>query len=276
MLGKLFANEWKSTWKVPSAIMIYLAALTLLGCLSFLSPIWNNAFGEGLTGILAAFSMLIYIFSLIGAVIAIFIFFVMRFYRNMYTDQGYLMHTLPVKPYQHLICKSMVFTIWSIISILAVIVSVLLLMLTVTLTAFPYLSWADLAEGLRELKIAFIDGYSQTFSLPLPITVLLTILQFLMQLFASELMIFGAISIGQLFSKHRVMASFVSFICLSIGINFIYAMVQTPILIHQFNNLSLQATLTLNFWLALILNVLSAAGFFILTERIMSKKLNLE
>ena len=107
MLGKLMKHEWLSTWKVPTALCIYLGILTILGCTSFVSPLWQS--DNMVVQVIAGFSIFIYILSLIGICIAIFAYFVVRFYRNMYTDEGYLMHTLPVKSWEHILTKGLTF-----------------------------------------------------------------------------------------------------------------------------------------------------------------------
>ena len=73
MLGKLIKHEWLSTWKVPTALCIYLGVFTILGCISFLFPVWesNNIIIE----IIAVLSVILYIFSLFAITITVFVYF---------------------------------------------------------------------------------------------------------------------------------------------------------------------------------------------------------
>lgn len=279
MLGKLIKHEWLSTWKVPTALCIYLAILTLLGCTSFLSPLWQS--DNPIVETFAGSSVFLYVISLLATAFATFVYFVIRFYRNMYTDEGYLMHTLPVKSWEHIFSKGLIFFIWSLISGLAVILSVC----SLSFTAVAVVTEFDLAEAMHSLRLFWpeiMQAFREAWGISFGITLLLVVISGICKVVYSILMIYTAISIGQTFNKHKVMASFIAYVCLMVVMQIITSMIQIPMFILRIEqiNFSSQTTvsslLSPSFWLDLIINIICITVFYLITETIMRKKLNLD
>lgn len=109
MLSKLLKYELKSTarWFLP--LYIALIILTFLNKLT----ITINLPDFILFNILKVLLMVFYVLIIIFTSIATMILLVVRFYKNLYTDEGYLTHTLPVKPGTHLNCKILSGCIWT-------------------------------------------------------------------------------------------------------------------------------------------------------------------
>lgn len=275
MLGKLIKNEWKSTWKVPTAVCIYLGALTLLGCLSFLSPLWHT--DNNFVGVLAGFSMLVYIVSLVGICVTCFVYFVARFYKNMYTDQGYLMHTLPVQSWEHIVSKGLVFFIWSLISLLSTILSIAAVGFTGVFATADIHDIADFWASFRQGFGMISDMFFTQNGLSLPTLLVMGLFAALLQLITGILMIYASISIGQLFNKHKVMASIITCICINFALQFISSMVTIPVMLIQADvNATFREIFSPTFWSGIILDLVCAVVFYFVTEYIMRKKLNLD
>lgn len=280
MLSKLLKHEWLSTWKVPTALFIYLCIITLLGCTSFLSPLWQSK--NALVGVLAVFSLMLYILSLFSISIAIFVYFVVRFYRSMYTNEGYLMHTLPVKPWQHIVSKGLIFCSWSIINVIAICLSIISLVssavYSVANVSLPEL-WKTLQREfpllLSRISAEFQDEMGMTFLA----YILLMIISILAQLVFAVLMIYAAISIGQTFNKHKVIASFIAYAAINMVLQLINSLIQMPMLIFRIENSAFGNTLvkimTPSLWINLATNLVCIVIFYLVTEFIMRKKLNL-
>lgn len=277
MLGKLFKNEWISTWKVPTALCIYLAALTILGCVSFLSPFWG--INSSIIEIIAAFSVLIYVLSIFSICIASTIYFIVRFYRNMYTDEGYLMHTLPVKSWQHVTAKGLTFLIWSILIGLAVVSSILTLATTATLS-LSQITIADLKMlgfDFQSLMALFQSNVGISFLQ----AVLMLIALLLVQAISGILIVYASVSIGQLFTKHRVLASFLAYACINMVLQFITSLVQIPSLLARSELFQSSSGVLANlldpaYFSSLIQALVLSVAAFITTCYIMNRKLNLE
>lgn len=279
MLGKLIKHEWLSTWKVPTALCIYLAILTLLGCTSFLSPLWQS--DNRIVETFAGSSIFLYVISLMATAFATFVYFVVRFYRNMYTDEGYLMHTLPVKSWEHIFSKGLVFFIWTLISGLAVILSVF----SISFTAIAVVTEVDLAQIMSELRLFWpeiMQAFREAWGLSFGVTLLLVVISVICKSACSILLIYTAISIGQTFNKHKVMASFIAFGCLMVAIQIVTSLIQVPLVFLRINQLDFSSSVTVSsilspsFWVDLILSVICITVFYLVTETIMRKKLNLD
>ena len=76
--------------------------VTVLGRLSIALKLPQNA------PIVGTLMVMLYIFGIIAIGIITIVVLVMRFYKNLFTSEGYLMHTLPVKASQHLNSKLIV------------------------------------------------------------------------------------------------------------------------------------------------------------------------
>ena len=275
MLGKLIKNEWKSTWKVPTAVCVYLFILTLIECTSFFSPLWK--IDNEVVGVLAGFSMVLYILSLFGISIACFIYFVVRFYRNMYTDEGYLMHTLPVRPWQHIVSKGLVYFIWSIISVVTVMFSIFALVFSGLYAFSSPIEFSTIQELIRQGFAMLPELYTQATGMNFGLSVFMFILAAIIQLITGILMIYASISIGQTFNKHKVMASFIAYICISMAVQLVTSLISIPTMMLQVNEASpFQEIFTPTFLIGVILNVLCAVAFYFITEYTMRKKLNVD
>lgn len=277
MLGKLMKHEWLSTWKVPTALCIYLGILTILGCTSFVSPLWQS--DNMVVQVIVGFSIFIYILSLIGICIAIFAYFVVRFYRNMYTDEGYLMHTLPVKSWEHILTKGLTFFIWSLISVLAVFFSIFSIIFSAALSVSG-INWGDFFSQLQEFWPEIMREFRAFWGTSLATTIILCIVAAICQLIFSILMIYGSISIGQTFNRHKVMASFIAYVCLNMVLSLVRSLLQIPLLLIRTEQLdrftSVSSILGPSFWMNLVMNGIGIVVFYLITQIIMQKKLNLD
>ena len=90
MLSKLLKYELKATGRI--FLPLFLALLLFAGINRFtLSPDEFDA--------PAMISMIMYIIIMVGMFVMTFIMMIQRFYKNLLSDEGYLMLTLPVKPW---------------------------------------------------------------------------------------------------------------------------------------------------------------------------------
>lgn len=94
MLAKLFKQEMKAKGRVMLLIYEVLAAVTLL---IVMVGIYNQHVQSRMSQIIYAVSGAVYLVTIPVLVIVAFIYLCVSFYQSMYTAQGYLTHTLPVK-----------------------------------------------------------------------------------------------------------------------------------------------------------------------------------
>lgn len=218
--------------------------------------------------------IIMYVIALLVCLAAPVVFGVTRFYKNLFTGEGYLTFTLPVSTTQHLWAKTLTALCFSIASILAALLSV------VIITAGDVFNELCLAGSyiLRHIPkdiIGHVIGYAAEF-------VLLLLVAFLY----SHLMLSSCVSIGQLFRKNRVLAAVGAYfgyyvISQIFGTIFIIVMVAlegTQLMqdISLFISDHPYATIHLFLCGLTVLYGIICAVFFLISRYIIRKRLNLE
>lgn len=188
MLTKLLKFEFKETARIIP--FLYLVTL-LIAAVSIGSSRLN-------LGFVKTTSSAILIVVGIAVLIVTFVVIAVRFYHNLYSNEGYLMFTLPVKPQKLLASKGIVAFCWILASV-AVFIGSLLLGL--------YSIGVDLSE-LSEIRSEIIKlGLEKVVIIAIPIFILIAIIYFISQ-------IYFAITVGNFpcFHGMGVAGSFISFL----------------------------------------------------------------
>lgn len=174
-----------------------------------------------------------------------------------------MMFTLPVKPWQHIVSKLLISLMWIVLSFIVIVSSVLVL------TKMDNL-FGELGNLIHEARRFFGD----TLLILAPISALVGASYFIMT-------VYNALSIGHLFNKHRILASFVAYI----GIYMVSQVVGTIFLLTMggiiLEPLSRAAVPDPSLITALILtivglNALLGTANFVSANIILNKRLNLE
>ncbi|MCM1191035.1 MAG: hypothetical protein NC123_04565 [Butyrivibrio sp.] len=232
MLGKVLKNEWKGTYRIGCLMLIVLVGVTFLGWLAFQSPMWQelsnetyyyrDSFGVNILNLVSVCTLILYAVMLAAVAIGIIAYLGVRFYRTMYTDEGYLTHTLPVTEGRLLFAKTFISGIWSLIISLGIIVSVLALFAFMISAMLP--KGYSLSDFWWEFQNVYDDEFRELFELVEAETgmnfrayFIYMIVSLVLGSFTSIMTLFGAISMGQLFTKHRVLMAIVSYI----GVNMV-------------------------------------------------------
>ncbi len=298
MLGKLIKHEWKMTYKIGGSLLLFLVVLGLLTGLSFLTPAWramvsNNDVGRfTLADMLGVTMIILFCISLVAVSAGLIIYLAVHFFKGMYSEEGYLTHTLPATAHEQLGSRLIVGSIWMLLYGVAVLVSVgivLGILLQVALhgvgmTAAEF--WSRAGEGLREIDREFRQGAGMS----LGVFVMVYVLMFVVGSVCSVCYLYGAATLGQLSAKHKVLMSIASYFGIMILNQIITSMVILPIsmsgmlgsertyyssteaeLVMSPVGYMLGTTLT-----TLALNVVIAAALYFASIYIIKNKLNLE
>jgi hypothetical protein len=303
MLGKLIKHEWKATWKFPALISLFVVVLTFLGVLSFKAPFWHNLITGNIQKItffdMAAFALLaMYFVYICIALYAIMIYFAIRFYKNMYTDEGYLSHTLPVKPSAHIFSKTLVSGTWYIGATVLMLVSMIWLLYAFMSTIFTSagITSADMAElsalGLNFSLGHFAEAFNSISSMPFWVFVVLLIFTGIFSCYSSMLIIYVCISIGQLFKKHKVIASILTYLVVTTIMSTVLTIAMLPASFNMMLNgdyfalmesadpivlmVAPYAMMAPMFIVSVVCTVVFSVVSYFITEFIMRRKLNLE
>ena len=288
MLGKLFKHEWKSTWKVGGMMMLGLVLVSLFGWLSFQAPMWqsmkNDSYYSGFSmwDLFSIATLIMYVIMLIGLSYGIFIYMGVRFYKTMYTDEGYLTHTLPVSKHQILVSKILNSGLWYVLMDLGVILSVFILVFSMIGAFFPEgYGWADLWREI-ESDMDFVDEmFRDIFGMSMNGYFWMTSVMSLISPFCTVTILFGAISIGQLFTKHRVLMAIVSYVGILIINSMVSSLVQSFVSVSQMtryitDDAMAGGYMNMTMWLSALLSLVEAAILYFVSYHVTSKKLNME
>lgn len=291
MLGKLMKHEWKSTYRIGLLMVLLTIGITFFGWLAFRAPMWSAVSGEnleyenvaligtGLLDVLSIFTLLLYVILLVVIVVGTVVYFAVYFYRTMYTDEGYLTHTLPATKHQLLVSKILVSGIWEIIILAMTYLSLAALVLSAVMTVMP--DGYTLKEFLEQIGNGFgmlRELLEEEFGLNFLVYKIMLLVVTLIGPFVSMTTIFGAISMGQLFTKHRVMMAIVSYIGISV-LNGILGSIVDSIAgsaIFRAGNADFGAYFDVSMWQGIIVNLLIGVAMYFVSHFVTTKKLNME
>lgn len=107
MLGKLMKYEWKATWKFILIANLMITVMTIMANVTVKLDFFSYE-QPNVIQFIAIMVMMTYILSMFAMIIGVAIFLVYRFYTSTYSDQGYLLHTLPVDKHHIIIAKVLV------------------------------------------------------------------------------------------------------------------------------------------------------------------------
>lgn len=257
MFSKLLKYEFQSIgkWYLLTNLVMIIAS-TLLGfavkpTIEQYSPSSDTYVRNDPYSLFLVVITLILIGLVFFSIFATLFIIVRRFYTNVYGKQGYLTLTLPVSSYQIIFSKLLAAVIWQIFNY-AIIGFSIILFLTTALGLGKTLS--VLPQVIEFLKLDHSD-------------ILLYLFSNLLGLFSSVLVIYLAISIGQLFSDRRGLLAFVFYLL----INFVFFIIGLLIGYHQFDD-NFTHTLLVGLITDIVISIIS----YFATNYIMTHKLNIQ
>ena len=276
MLKKLLKYEIRATAR------LFLPVFGAILLLAILNNIFFNF--NDIPDFAAVLTMMLYVILIIALFVLVYVVMIQRFYKNLLRDEGYLMFTLPVRTWQLIASKLIVSIMWLAICTFVTVLSVFIM-------AFSLDLLREIPEFLRQLSdfLAHYVGISE-------VTLFFEFV-FLMLIgtIGSVLMIYAAISIGHLVGKHRVLTAFGAYIGLSIVeqiITNLYFSLVGRIYDHtipygsygayQFGYVAYDfarefvGAMHMIVIPTLIITVIFSVVYFILTNYILSHRLNLE
>lgn len=203
MVKKLFRHELQAYWRVMLPVWGLLMGVSVLGRLIQLFE--NNTVGYS---IVRTSTITFYVVAVAVSLLFPFVFAILRYYRNLFTGEGYLSFTLPVTPFQHLLVKV---TAGLTVQLLTVGVSLVSLVIITFGDVF-----AEVVKAAGYLLSYFYHDLEWGMNLPF---IMIEVLVLVVVLFVTGLLLYYAcISIGQMSKKNRVLAA--------VGVYFAYYFIQ--------------------------------------------------
>ncbi len=268
MLGKLLKYEIQATARTFLPLYVALLLFAIVNRVF----IQVNVPAEGIWAIPVNISVAAYFFLIVAIFVLTFIVMIQRFYKNLLSDQGYLMFTLPVQPWKHILTKTITSIIWIALSMIVTFFSLLILSFSSHFFDFLPEMWQDLQQFIREFNFYFgANGYLYMIEFGLAMII---------GAIGSIWSIYASISIGHIFSNHKILASFGAYIVLSIIAQAVVTAAITVVSFGPISNLLSglsQVTLAHIFLIGLLLfSIVSTVAYYLITNYILNKRLNLD
>ena len=258
--------DFKSMLRIFVPLWITFLVFALL---SRLSPGFPINSGVGFPSLLSSIYYFVYALLLITVNIAGVILAAQRFYAGLLKDEGYLMFTLPVKPWQLVGAKG-------INAAAIVVVNALLGILSLLVTRDTEM-FQVLARGFHNFynEVQKIDAGVSAFGLTAMVAVF-----FLIKAIDTIFTIYAAAALGNLAPRYKIAWSFGVFI----GITVVFSVLMEPYeaLVSVKDGSLLKAAFSsvpgfaLSYLQAIFYAAIKIAACFAITERVFSKKPNLE
>ena len=217
MLKKCLKHEWKACWKNMALLN---GAAIFMGALGGSGFLFSQI--SELPDLLIVLYLFAYVLIVIAASVMTQVLMIQRYYKNLFTDEGYLTNVLPVSATDHILSKMLVFGAWSILNALSVLASFAFLLLPSAIRYFTantllfYNKAMTFSDFLSYLWAQITGVADAAFSL-IGITnhigmALFSIVGFFASLFFGILLFYAAISIGSLVSSHKILTAVLSYI----------------------------------------------------------------
>lgn len=272
MLAKLTKYEFRATGRLLGIMYI---ALLIISVITRIELTLENASSGGMSMMMPTFVVMMLYVAIIAAIgVLTLIMIIQRFYKNLLQNEGYLMHTLPVKMWQHIASKLIVSMVWCIVSVIVVFTSLVIIGsfgidFKELWEIFWNLQWTDQAVNGVVIMLEFI-------------------ILMLVYAAAAVLQIYLAMAIGQLSGNHKLLCSFGAYIAINVVVQIIGGiinnivshftdggLVNSILVFGPFNTVSL-ASVHIALLICIIAALVKAVIFFAGTNYIMKNKLNLE
>ncbi len=274
MLGKLIKYEFKATCKFMFLIYTLLIAMAVIISVSVAFDI-TEVLGriaekfQPASTVLDVFAItVIILFVVVNVVVfsGMFFYAIKRFKDNLLGDEGYLMHTLPVKTRDNIIAKCTVSVVWTMLSSFVVIIAYTILAVGMfgigALGGIPFLIGEILENGTGVADILLFSAEGVILSI--------------VMLVSSYLHIYASMAAGYSYNTHRVARS--------IGIYVVLSMIASALKSTTTNVLSMlyiaEVDSMVTFHIALCMEIIFSAAcavvLYFITHHFMNKKLNLQ
>lgn len=273
MLGKLMKYEIKATQRTFLPLYALVLAFAVL---IRVFMVLNMQHAQGVAIIPFVITIMIYCVLIAAVFVMTLVVTIQRFNKNLLGDEGYLSFTLPVKVHSHITSKMIVSLMWTILSLIVAFGSSVILVNDKSVVVQMREFW----DQVRQFFCGKYGFWGGLISVETILTMIVGLLVCILHLYAS-------VTVGNLSSKHKLLAGFGAFIGF-----FIIELIVTSLLINLGINVSTQEAFQL-FWnridelgkyrsaagaigVGLVYESLFGLAFYFLTNWLLSDKLNLE
>ncbi|MGN0817457.1 MAG: hypothetical protein ACI4L9_00685 [Candidatus Coproplasma sp.] len=253
MVKKLLKHELYCIFRaafIPAIVMVLLAIL---------SRISLTVSGENT----AAFMLvLFYVYTVLATLCVCFFFGISRFYKSLFTGEGYMTLSLPVTADQLIVSKLLSSVITMVFGIAACVLSS-----CIFLIGLPEEFYVEIGNVIGSMGGLISDIWVSE-----PLLVVEYVIYTILSIPAGFLEFYFVMSIAQLFTvKNRKLIA----VLLYIGIAFVWSMLDTTLISPMLDNLSTNVSPHLTIWLEIIFTAAIDVVSYLVVRYILKNKVNL-
>ena len=267
MLRKLMKYEFKATART----MLPMAGVTLLlsVLVSFIIRFGENV-SNPIVSMLFSFLTLLSVLALCGMGIVVLVLMINRFRHNILSDEGYITLTLPVSIHKVIWSKIIVSSVWCIMSIAVVALSLLIMFYQISFLA-----------GLGSFFGAMWDNMTASYALNGTAVIIELLVVCFFSYAAFCLMAYASMAIGYSFNRYKGAISVGAFLGLTFITNTISVLAVLPFDIDTvFNNLALNlgemGLVHVMFIVGIVVSLIACAVYYFITTYMLKHKLNID
>ena len=269
MLRKLLGYEFKAMGRI--LLPVY-GAVGAVGIISALLTRLSPAGGESALHMplimIAVLSMMLFFVGIAAGIIISSFLSIYRFWKNLFTEEGYLMHTLPVKPWQNITAKLLTAVIFQALSIIVTaIAGVCFLIIS---SAIPASVMFNSIKQIVQSVFSQIFLNGEVIAFLFEIAVLMIVM-----LISSNMQFYAAISIGCSADKHKLLKSVGVYVLFNFALTFARSFIMIGI--DKMPHLGLSPNMYGHILLISIIAayLLVSAVYFLLSNYFIKNKLNI-
>ncbi len=265
MFAKLLKYEFRSNATTCSILSLCVLGVSVLGGFGLRYLISNGSEMPDGASVSASMALVAVFFSLFAYVAAVYVMQLVRFYKNKFTDEGYLTFTLPVNVHQIFLSSALSLLLWTLISGLVLALCILIMYLFATVG----MDWMNEIYYITEpvYEDIYPDGYGWVLALTgISITAFGVILPL------------SCLTVGaSIAKKHKILAAFGIYYGISVVLNWIQSILMLSSVFEsaisdadRYMELMMEQQA-----LTAAIQLLAAVGGYFLSTWLMKRKLNL-
>lgn len=272
MVRKLIKYDFQSFFRLLLPVQLILIGIALINrIVQFFEPVHDMTAASDIYSAIFVSSIVLYVIAIFTCMIMTVIVSIIRFYQGMYSSEGYLNHTLPVTPTQHIFAKLLTSVIFCLGTDLAIFLS------------FMVITAGDVNVEIFKAIFYLAGKFFGHFGVNGAFYVVEVIVMLLLSQFHLFLKLYFCISIGQLVKRKKILLAFgvyfgIYVIKQIIGTIYSIVMVLDFELIARIGEwVSKHGTTAAHIFFCsyIVITAILALVYFLVSKFIMSKKLNL-
>lgn len=265
MLTKLLKKDFQATTRCFIPLIVGFVFLTILcKILLEICLISNFKYNSSALILIPSIFFGLYVIYLIALYVMTYVFIISDFYKTVVGEQAYLTHTLPVKTSTIILSKLSITVFWQLVTSL------------LTALSFCLFFAGHFSEIAAQITASDLAEFEMALGMSVEMYFVYVIIALVIGFFSTPLMFYASIAIGHLFGKHRIVGAIGAYLGIYTIMQIICAAGLLILGFSFYNDGSLSNIFSTIMSFSIVYSVITSIAYYIITEVIFRKKLNLE